>query len=1065
MPDPNNLGVTAGIDSSAAADVLAQRIAAVSQSTTPTGQMASGGAIDTEEALDRILAENAAAANRSPAAAYADVRAIDSAALLQARGEYAQLGLHDIAAQNSPIFKNYAAQLQQEARYRAGYADSPDLPPPDEYPTPGPTLYDSAKFLDRVTTAELNEEWTGAGRYDEIGGKDYLKERDERLRQSRYEAGYTNSADEKSEGLGTRLKDAFGEKDFAYAIAYGGLQTASSLSRATQPMLSGESYLPDQVQEQAATSLLPLAFSTIGTVGTLALTKNPNAALAAQYVSGAVGQGVEDAIDTYTSGHTFAQERAGQAISAGQGGRDVVNEVVESLRTLSPAAKELAETLTGLSKTGYVGNQAAGEFSQSQTYLGTTFGDVTQGEARFLGSSPFFASTRNTFLSNPISGLSRTDYLGNAAAAAMSGDYEGVKDSLAYAEQKNESDLETPEYRRDIGFIRREAARPWYEEIFYPSRVRAGIEVQDRIKSEPRYQPGTNPKGAHAQLQSDETDIRGMLLSHEEDEADISAASSMVGRDSTLLQTAMVKGGGASTLYRAISGISSDSRQGIQSLDTDISLNLAGANKYPRQRQFFLAQAAEDEKREASLAGIVPGLQKAAFDTGLGEEEAGFGLGMTRGSLSGASASSQLGGYNNQASYLSSVGNDPRNPLSPTERAGIEDNALRMRYTAANAVYDEENRDIARGRSIRDTDVTQREFLGSPGDVYAASIRALDSDQDQLRQNASERTRGNLTFAQRQGLDQQDVDLQSDLLIGPERARRSYYGAESELLGAAQSGDRAGLSRDLGLYGNSAFGLHNVFGDDQARVDNDYRDLSTSPNGSVAQKQAYARWRGDLQEQTENRDSSLLYRQAQSERVRDFQDEGSFRRSLLAPYLDGPDSNPLTRGNAVLGDLRRDLSGAQAALKATPQTSPAYEANAQRVEDFQNRIAQLEHERYSEMFSALPESIAGAPGSGILAGIVPTAAMTARFTSNPIFGGFGAPAPMPVSSVGGIQPGGTAGAFQTGSGAGSIEALLRELINEVKSNNGHMTPSAPWAGAGAAVATQQRTYNPARPPF
>ena len=85
-------------------------------------------------------------------------------------------------------------------------------------------------------------------------------------------------------------------------------------------------------------------------------------------------------------------------------------------------------------------------------------------------------------------------------------------------------------------------------------------------------------------------------------------------------------------------------------------------------------------------------------------------------------------------------------------------------------------------------------------------------------------------------------------------------------------------------------------------------------------------------------------------------DRTSFQEAMLAPWLDGAESNPLTRGNALLGDIRRDL-GSLDANRATRQKSGLWrdedettytqQRNADRLQ-----IADLEHSRYSEMFSA-----------------------------------------------------------------------------------------------------------------
>lgn len=140
------------------------------------------------------------------------------------------------------------------------------------------------------------------------------------------------------------------------------------------------------------------------------------------------------------------------------------------------------------------------------------------------------------------------------------------------------------------------------------------------------------------------------------------------------------------------------------------------------------------------------------------------------------------------------------------------------------------------------------------------------------------------------------------------------------------------------------------------------------------------------------------------ERTRDTVLEHSYERSLKAPWMEGPDSNPLTTGNALRGNLQSRLTEAQGALsKATDPL--AREQDTQLVEGLKDRIADFDHTRMYE--GLLPQEIEkriGSPGGGIGIAIAPLAAATAAGSGpySPVFGGFGQHTNPLMTTVGGM---------------------------------------------------------------
>ena len=1098
MSDPNNsniLGPTVGINASSAEDVLAARIAGISQIGAVQGETAGPGAsLSSEDAANIILSENQAA-SAGPAAAYADARRIDVAAMKQARGEFAQMGLHDLAASNNPIFKNYAASVQQQARYDAGYADTPELPDmflsgdaggtlydsarnlnaateaqiKEEYtaarrfdqigtsagyktelalrqqqaqydagfvqspampdiPVAGsPTLFESAKHLDRLTETELKEEYTGTGRYNQVGTSGYKKELEERTQQSRYDAGFTNSPDAPVEHKES-LKDILGGMDMAYAVAYGGMQAIGSEQKALAPMLSGDAYLADQVNEQAATGVLPFAGAIAGTL--IGLRGGPAAGLAGQYIGQQAGASAEEGIDTFLTGHQFAQERAGESLGIGRGGKDAADEFADALKNVvTPAAKELAEVFAKLGQTGPVTASGAAGLAPFQNEFGTAFAGAVAGEDRFLGSSPFLAGMRQQFGSN-AEGIAAGDYLGAAGIAAFTDDYPGMQANLGFAQAKAGRDVENPNYRRDRDFVERfrktegvgQDIKDFFTgdggqgQAYQDAEVRLGYNAAtgkyDMPGGEAQYlsrQDATKAK----QIAGSTKIYTDAYEAHQQNEADLQYASAGAVLGLGQLQTAMTRGGGAAAERAALPGINS----ALTRAEGDITKDITGLETLEKQSpalaKYYDTLIRQDEGKREGMVTEQAKLTTEVFKTGLGEEDAGFSLTTTRGALSGRSAASQSEGYRRQEAFLSGVAEDPRNPLSPTERAGIESGVAQMRYAQAQRVYGEENAEIGISRAEREGTQQRESILGTPEGQYQAALGGAASDREQIAQNQSEIRRGNLTRPQILGLTQQDVRLQADIDVTPERARIAAYDAEGSILSSEQSAGRADLSRSQSVLGGKAF-TPTILAKDQAEIDL----YAGAEAGSPALSSQRARFGAEKAQaaarEQEDKDSSYQFGD-QKTRVSELRAEGTFERSLKNPYQDGdPSNNPFTAGRAYEGVLKTDLSKAETALKATPQDSPTYEKNAEAVEQYKNKIADLEETRRRGFEEMLPEMIAGSPGRGRLTGIALTPGQSAFYSPNPfITGSFGKPDTHQTYDGEGhvAQPGGAAGAF------------------------------------------------------
>ncbi len=879
---------------------------------------------------------------------------------------------------------------------------------------------------------------------------------------------------------GSKIGEWIGSTEGAWALGFGGMQAVGNLNKALDPLVSGEAYLPDQVVEQSATSVLPLVGSIFGALGGAKL--GPGGSMTGQFLGQSVGAGLEDIADKYYSGHTAAQERAGEAIGYGQGGKPVVDELVEALKTLSPATKELADTMVLASHAGRVGASAPAEFAQFQYGQGTAFGQNFAGELGFLGSSPFLNPVRNTFVSHPFTGLSATDYLGNAEAAAMQGDYAGERASFAFAETENDRNSQNPAFQRDNDFVkRREGESPWErgaEDLFEPSRVRAyniargrlaggqidyskylgendlGQRFYGKTAPESEYLPGY--EGRKQTILDAEKEIDDDRNAHIASEGSVQFGQALLSRDSSSLSGAMARGGGSQAMNAYLGEMHFDAGGAIHSLNVDAEKDFADALRYtnPAQRNTFLAMAADDQAKVAGIQANLSGVAKSAFDTGLEEQQATFGLFATRDTLRGDSASQLYGGYAEQANYLSRTAASPSSLLSPSARAAMEQSAEEMRYTAGRNVYQE-----AMGwAGVRDVQgqgqIGIAQTYGSPMDVYRADINQVADEQSQIG-IIDNRLRQNIPMSERITLSGQRQQIQNAVSVAPEQARLEAYSAEGSILSSNQAAGRSLLDRNASVYGAAAFTV-DIFAADEASVNLAAGGESGSRYGTPAWSE-FHRQRADAEAQlVHDRDSSYRYGD-QATRVQDMQAEGNFERAMKNPYMDGdPNNSPFTAGRALEGVYQSDLRRAELALRDTPRSSPSYAANAEMVEDYKDKISDLEEQRRRGITEMLPEFIAGSPGQGNLVGILPTPGQSAFFNPNPfIVGTFGKPN---IGSDGEshiAQPGGAAGAFLAASGvsgSGVMSGQIGEaILSELKRLNSNVERSNTQGGRSAAV--------------
>jgi len=856
--------------------------------------------------------------------------------------------------------------------------------------------------------AMVKDDYALRGDFKEIGGEDFRKDVHSEL----VEAGL---AKEERRGLGGAIDRIKEDKvGVAFGIGYSAMSVGSGVAQLAE-LDKGQYVAPE---DRSAAEFNAAAPAAAGIVGTLLGTAIGGAAggLAGQFIGGAVGQAGSAVFGASEAREQSTRETAERLAAAlGQAAESVGTFKAQIEATGAPVA-QLGQSLQAVGAVGTLGGGSVAGVGALTNAFQERAGEDFAAVAKYT-SNPLLYGLGNRFSTGAAGS---TDLQALGFDAAENGDFSGlvtfqqaahdarVKDDPAYqaAAKRLQGDSNSLLGLGAFGvagtkFLRDHGYRP-------NTDINADLQTEDDQKAAAGTDPVADAQNTlinqFAKFRSDDI-VAG---------AGIQAAGTGIGLVTARGGSAAQIAQASEALYAGLVAAKAATQGEIGLLQSDLA-NPVNAGRAGE----LTAKIAQEQAKIGGYDVQEAQQRKSVFQDALGEEDAGFSLTTTRGTLSGRSAASLSGDYRRQEEYLSGVAADPRNPLSPTERAGIESGVAQMRYEQAQHVYGEENAGLGIIRAEREGTQQRESILGTPESQYEAALGTVASDRQQIAQNQSEIRRGNLTRPQILGLERQDVQIQTDIDVTPERARVAAYDAEGSILGSEQSAGRAELSRAQSVYGAKAF-TPAIFAEDQAEVNLYTGAEAGSPLGSSQRARFGVERAQSVAREQEDRDASYQFGD-QATRVRETRAEGRFNRAMKNPYQDGdPDNNPMTRGREYEGVLKADLSKAEVALKATPQDSPAFEKNTETVERYKDQIADLEEKRRRGFEEMLPEMIAGSPGSGRLTGILPTAGQAAYYNPNAFMHGtFGKPDRNEVydGEHHTPQPGGAAGAFLAVTGA------------------------------------------------
>lgn len=980
----------------------------------------------------------------------------------------------DTAAEAPGRFDNWGEVKKRFAGYVPGLVAPSAAAPPEEAEEPEAVrrkfdTFQEAHELETAVTTRLKNDYARTGRVTEIGkSEDWFADHqsvleDAGLRGPEEEAEPKEAGHKKHNSTGT-----------AYAIGYGLMEGGSEVSNLISKTASGQ-YVTPEMQDAASSSVFSgLGMGVGGLVGEAF---GPAGGLIGQFAGGAVGQVAGAAIqagDEREQATREAAERLAVSLGAASDKLDGFRSQIEA--TGAPVA-QLGQVLEGLSSAGPLGENSIAGAGAMTNALGEYAQKNYASVERDLGDPTLFTLSQN-FARNGR--LNQEGYHAVGLKDAVEGNSTGLVEAQRAARATTEAD--DPEYQARAKELH-EDQQSWGQTFNHAGTVLAqhlGIHMEDE-------DPITNAQKAmdarrnELEKSPDPEAARenDLLRAFGEDRQTLTISQAQAGAAAGGVEAVRLRGGSAADIRQAgdaYEGTLSSAEGAETSIIARLQTELANpANK--ADEGYLKEQIATHQQEEQKYTNAGLDQERTNFDASFGEEQAQYGVSETRSLLHGASAEDLLRRRRKQAQFLAGEAADPENPLSPTERAGIEEQSAKLRFTAQQAVYTQKEGSIESGLGQSQAQLATARTVGDDSGIQAGEAAVKQNLLDLERQLQSELTSGNLLYEQRYQKQQQLAGVQAQIAQNAATDRRQEAGRTETEDSSNLTLDTLGLSRKIRVGGSAAL--------DTTAEDADYtksqadltRDISAETD-PVRRKALQVRLRENEVTRDERRDQENQFVADPETRMADIRGEGTLRRANSAfersrevPFYDGAiNTNPLTAGNELLGELTKDEArrtadfGKETTRRSDLQASGRWDTLAEekyttdqqnyldRIDADKNQSTRLEHEKMEAMFGAVPESIIGGAGmsSGMGAAVTPTAAASAYYDPSPLVGRFGPGA-------------GSSGMAAPGAPALSYDEMLKQngfgkSGDSLEAAHGHDTfyhpPLLPSMGAHAHIAGQ-----------
>lgn len=825
------------------------------------------------------------------------------------------------------------------------------------------------------------------------------------------------------------IKDGAFEEKSAFPLGYSFLEMSEGIGKRVEKLGNGQFVTQEERQSSLAEAALPGLGGVVGTALGFAA-GNP---VLGGFVGNAAGEVVTAGITAKDERDQATRETAERLASALGGAETAVSAFRTAIEATGAPVQQLSAGLVSLLGVAPgVGSEAVVGAGRMALAEGTDFVQNTQTLGTFLGSNPGLYQAKAEFAQKGTD-ISEGSYQ-SLAHLALSEDnmpaYQAAKegetakrysDDPDWNKRKGELDAASDSWAGKVNHFSHQ-----FDQVM-TAHLLPGISQStiDAIDNDPIADAQKSLEERQEELDKKSKEQSGgdaaFSLARGKANADLLRSTIETTGLENRFRASASQGGSAAQQAAMLPGIRAALDEGARADDVLIAQDKAEMAR----PGFDKAYAPAYEGKIAALEADKTDRQETryqqytrqVFQAEMTEHTSAFSLAELHAQIEGKSASEIQQTTKRESAYLSKVESDPNSPLSPEEKAGIEKSRLSMVYQAQQNVFTERltHDDNLIGRA--DAGTSKARSFGSEEDLYRAQGAEIDSFKAKITELGQELRQGGQTVADyaRESRALTETQAQASRLTTQRRDERI---ADTSAMDAAQIGiETAGLSRTVALGGSTAIPQDKIDAAFRASIIDDEAAVNAYAPGSKGRKLAEATLAQERVAAQDFDDKAGIYSPDVDTRIADTQGEGrlrrassAFQRSLEIPYLDGLiNSDPLTRGNELLGELTKDearrtadfgketarRTQQKAAGKWTDLAEESYLQDQERFNDAidndKNQSTRLQAEKLTAMFNAVPEMIIGGAGlsSGVRSAVTTTAAMSAMFEGSPIVGHFG----------------------------------------------------------------------------
>lgn len=888
--------------------------------------------------------------------------------------------------------------------------------------------------------SDARNQYAASGRGADIGGAGFSRE----VSEANVSLGLEAAPEVRAKGLRGLAQnmredfaEPFGALNYGFAISQLGQEGGQYYAH-----VNNGSYVTPEENTSAAAGLL-------GGVGAIAGTAIGSmlAPGVGSWVGGMIGGGAGSA----AAGLIGANEQREQSIRQTSEmvgtltGSDAsaVREFTEALRGGTAAVKEVGQAFTTLTNAGpgvnTTASLAGAQFMSNA--LGERFNPALSGIEQAIGNDPILRGLQ-PMLGATGGKLTPQQYGDLAVTEAFSGDFAASNNALTL----QQGSLST-QYDRDKHFVDEFSQANPFIQAAYPTKVRAMNEARARMEHEA---PDAAAGATLAQTVQERDAAFGLYVGSASSQE---TARAGIGLAETRLSLVQASGGGSADMaaqQASIRAMVTSSTPALQAEAVGIGQYLSAHPDMNPQMRLALQRTQDDDlAAPEKLALLAKQTDRAVFDEQRREREgeysltqSGFQSTLTRGRLSGQTNAELQGSEDAslaaQRGYADQQRTDAANTMvTPAQRSAmlasanaLDTNALTEVYNFREAGYAQNLGRIGLQSDHAALSVTNAQIGGGPQENYQAAGQVVAAFQAKIGELTNELQRGGLTVEDRTAKEREMTGARAAAERAEDSRNQAYFSDQSQLTGTARAIAGVGQERAIRRGGNAAFDPNILALDQQAITDAQGHldfDLAHTPGNRQridTDRLALARAKD-----APNADLDVLntYTRDGATSRRMMNDRTQAQIADLAPWMNGPQSNPLTAHNAEISDLRGDLTALDAnrgrAIAAgrwrdEDETTYTGQRNQDRVQ-----LAQFEHQRvYSGLLPQEVEKLIGGERGGIGFAIQPLAAQSAASGAsyNPLFGGFGQHASGYLGMGNQSREGGAPGSWFMGAGGGHL---------------------------------------------